>query len=162
MSRAETRFRKHVWEGRFRLSVPGKNLRRPAGSDYEFHTAMLRVCLGRLSGFSLTQTLPAGEPGFGAELIGGTLPEFAAKSTAQLNLGNINALVLRSGHEEVVIPYGKVNSLEYGQNVSRRFVAAVPASPVLLPSKSRKHFVTVGYTQSTNTTIPAKMASSIS
>ena len=107
---------------------------------------MLRVCLGLLSGLLLTHTLPAGEPGFRAELIGGTLPELAAKSNAEVNLGNVNALILRTGHEEVVIPYGKINSLEYGQNVSRRYVAAVLISPVFLLSKSRKHFVTVGYT----------------
>jgi hypothetical protein len=105
---------------------------------------MLRICLGLLSGLLLTHTLPAGEPDFRAELIGGTLPEFAAKSTAQVDLGNINALVLHSGHEEVVIPYGKVNSLEYGQNVSQRLVVAILVSPVPLLSKS--HFVTVGYT----------------
>jgi hypothetical protein len=67
-------------------------------------------------------------------LIGGTPPEFAAKSTARVNLGNIDALVLYSGHEGLVIPYGKVNSLKYGQNVSRRFLAAVLVPPVLLPS----------------------------
>ena len=45
-----------------------------------------------------------------------------------------------------MIPYDKVDSLEYGQNVSRRYVAAVLISPVFLLSKPRKHFVTVGYT----------------
>jgi hypothetical protein len=38
-----------------------------------------------------------------------------------------------------------VNTLEYGQNVSRRYAAAVLISPILLLSKSRKHFVTLGY-----------------
>jgi hypothetical protein len=107
---------------------------------------MLRVCLGLLSGLLLTQTSPAGQPGFHAELIGGTLPGFAAKSSAEVNLGNADALVLHTRGEELVVPYGKINSLEYGQNVSRRYVAAVLVSPVLLLSKSRKHFVTVGYT----------------
>lgn len=112
------------------------------------YTLMLRLCLGLLGGFLLTQTLPAGQPGFHAELIGGTLPGFAAKSSAQVDLRNTDALLLRSGHDEVVIPYSKINSLEYGQNVSRRYVAAVLVSPVFLLSKSRKHFVTVGYTDS--------------
>jgi hypothetical protein len=112
------------------------------------YTLMLRLCFGLLGGLLLTQTIPAGQPGFHAELIGGTVPGFAAKSTAQVDLGNADALLLHSGHDEVVIPYGKVNSLEYGQNVSRRYVAAVLVSPVFLLSKSRKHFVTVGYTDS--------------
>ena len=71
---------------------------------------MLRVCLGLLSGLLLMHTLPAGEPGFRAELIGGTLPELSGKSTAEVNLGNVRALFVRSGHEEVTIPYDKVNS----------------------------------------------------
>jgi hypothetical protein len=112
------------------------------------YTLMRRLCLGLLGGFLLTQTLPAGQPGFHAELIGGTPPGFAAKSSAQVDLRNTDALLLRNGHDEVVIPYSKINSLEYGQNVSRRYVAAVLVSPVFLLSKSRKHFVTVGYTDS--------------
>ena len=35
--------------------------------------------------------------------------------------------------------------MEYGQNVSRRYAAAILISPMLLLSKSRKHFVTLGY-----------------
>ena len=35
--------------------------------------------------------------------------------------------------------------MEYGQSVSRRYAEAVLISPFLLLSKSRKHFVTVGY-----------------
>jgi len=109
---------------------------------------MLRFCLGLLSGLLLAQTLPAGQPGFRAELIGGTLPGIAAKSSAEIDLRSTDNLLLRSGREEVRIPYGRVNALEYGQNVSRRYAAAVLVSPVFLLSKSRKHFVTVGYADS--------------
>jgi hypothetical protein len=35
--------------------------------------------------------------------------------------------------------------VEYGQTVSRRIAEAVLISPLLLLSKSRKHFVTIGY-----------------
>jgi hypothetical protein len=107
---------------------------------------MYRLSVGLLGGFLLIQSLPAREPGFQTELIGSTLPGVTAKSSAQLDLTEMGALILRSGREEVRIPYAKVNTLEYGQNVSRRFVAAVLISPVLLLSKSRKHFVTIGYT----------------
>jgi len=54
-------------------------------------------------------------------------------------------LSLRIGSTEVKVPYQKVNTLEYGQNVSRRYAAAVLISPVLLLSKARRHFVTIGY-----------------
>ena len=92
------------------------------------------------------QPAPAREPGFHTELVGSTLPGINAKASARLDLREMGALVLQSGGEEVRIPYAKVNTLEYGQNVNRRYVAAVLISPVLLLSKSRKHFLTLGYT----------------
>jgi hypothetical protein len=110
-----------------------------------FRLCLFRLCFGLVGGFLLTQCLPAREPGFHTELIGSTLPEISAKSSAQLDFNDMGALILRSGQEEVRIPYGKVNTLEYGQNVSRRYLAAVLISPVFLLSKSRKHFVTIGY-----------------
>lgn len=54
-------------------------------------------------------------------------------------------MIFRSGGGEIRISYRKVNTLEYGQSVSRRYAAAVLISPVLLLSKQHKHFVTVGY-----------------
>jgi hypothetical protein len=111
---------------------------------------MLRTCLGLIGIVLLTQSLPAREPGFHAEVIGSTLSEFSAKSSAQLDLREMGVMVLRSNGEEVRIPYGKINTLEYGQNVGRRYMAAVLISPVFLFSKSRKHFVTIGYTDPEN------------
>lgn len=90
----------------------------------------------------------AAQPGFRAEFVGGTLPEISAKSSARLDLTGSEELVFRGNKNEIRVPYAKVNSLEYGQNVSRRYAAAVLISPVLLLSKSRKHFVTLGYSDS--------------
>lgn len=111
---------------------------------------MLRTCLGLIGIVLLTQSLSAREPGFHAEVIGSTLPDISTKSSAQLDLREMGVLILHSGGEEVRIPYGKVNTLEYGQNVSRRYMAAVLISPVFLFSKSRKHFVTIGYSDAEN------------
>jgi hypothetical protein len=44
------------------------------------------------------------------------------------------------------VPYARINLLEYGQKVNRRYAMAVLVSPILLLSKARKHFLTVGYT----------------
>ena len=48
----------------------------------------------------------------------------------------------------LAIPYQRIETLEYGQSVSRRYAAAVLISPILLLGKSRQHFVTVGYLDS--------------
>jgi hypothetical protein len=102
---------------------------------------MMRVWVLLLCGFALV----AAEPGVKAEFIGGTLPGVPAKSAARLDLTGAEALLFRCGQSELRIAFQKVNTLEYGQNVSRRYAAAVLVSPMLLLSKSRKHFVTIGY-----------------
>jgi hypothetical protein len=89
--------------------------------------------------------LIAGGAGIKAQFIGGTLAGVPAKSAAQLDLTSAEYLVLQCGATHLRIDYHKINTLEYGQNVSRRYAAAILVSPVLLLSKSRKHFVTLGY-----------------
>lgn len=103
---------------------------------------MIRIWLLLLSGMALT----AAEPGVRAQFIGGTLAGVAAKSSARLDLSGPEALVFRCGKTELNIAYQKINTLEYGQTVGRRYAAAILISPLLLLSKSRKHFVTIGYT----------------
>ncbi len=102
---------------------------------------MIRICLLLIGGIALT----AAEPGVKAQFMGGTLAGVSAKSSARLDLTGAEALVFRCGQTELRISYQKINTLEYGQTVSRRYAAAVLISPVLLLSKSRKHFVTLGY-----------------
>lgn len=101
---------------------------------------MFRICL-------LLIAIPAAaaQNGIRAQFIGGTLAGVAPKSTARLDLSDTETLVLKCSAGDVRIPYARVNTLEYGQNVSRRYAAAVLISPVLLLSKSRKHFVTLGF-----------------
>ncbi|HLI85847.1 MAG TPA: hypothetical protein VKV17_18180 [Bryobacteraceae bacterium] len=106
---------------------------------------MFRLCLGLVGTMLLTGAAPAAEPGFHTELVGSTIPGITARNSAQIDLSEMGALVLRSGREEVRIPYLRIEALEYGQNVSRRYVAAVLISPALLLAKSRKHFVTIEY-----------------
>ena len=54
-------------------------------------------------------------------------------------------LSFRSKSKNVDVPYDKINVLEYGQKVDRRFVAAALISPFLLLSKKRNHFLTIGF-----------------
>ncbi len=110
-------------------------------------TTMMRTSL-KFGVLLLALSLAAAEPGVKAEFIGGTLRGMQAKSAAHLDLTGSEGLSFRSGKTALLIPYTRVNTLEYGQNVSRRYAAGILISPVLLLSKSRKHFVTLGYTDS--------------
>jgi len=80
-----------------------------------------------------------------AQYVGGTMPGIAAKSSARLDLTGGEALLFRAGGAEIRIDYRKINTLEYGQSVSRRYAQAVLISPLLIMSKSHKHLVTIGY-----------------
>jgi hypothetical protein len=102
---------------------------------------MIRICLLLLSVVALT----AAEPGVKAQFMGGTLAGVSAKSSARLDLTGAEALAFRCGQTELRIPFQKIDTLEYGQTVSRRYAAAILVSPLLLLSKARKHFVTIGY-----------------
>jgi hypothetical protein len=106
---------------------------------------MLRTLVVLLAALGLPQALVAAEPGFKAELVGGTPGEFPTKGSVRLDLSNTDTMLLHAGKSDLRVSYQKVNTLEYGQSVRRRVAAAVLISPVLLLSKSRKHFVTLGF-----------------
>jgi hypothetical protein len=106
---------------------------------------MLRILLIALAGLGLPLALAAAEPGFKTELVGGTPGEFPTKGSVRMDLTDADTLVLHSGKAEMRVAYKSVNTLEYGQSVSRRVAAAVLISPVFLLSKTRKHFVTLGF-----------------
>src|SRR5579885_1936240 len=94
---------------------------------------------------ALAVVLAAAETRIKAQYIGGTAAGISAKSSARLDLTRPDALFFFSGPVELRIDYRRINTIEYGQSVSRRYAEAVLISPLLLLSKSRKHFVTIGY-----------------
>ena len=79
------------------------------------------------------------------QFVGGTQSGLAGKTKLQLDLTHAETLIVHKDKTEFGISYQKINTVEYGQTVSRRYAEAVLISPVLLLSKSRKHFVTIGY-----------------
>jgi hypothetical protein len=87
----------------------------------------------------------AAGPGMKAQIVGGTVAGFPAKSSVHVDLTGADALILQTSEKALRINYEKVNTIEYGQNVSRRYAAAIIVSPVLLLSKSRKHYLTLGF-----------------
>jgi hypothetical protein len=94
----------------------------------------------------LPPLLLAGDPGGRAQYVGGTVANLPSKSEGNINTTDEVVLLFRTKQATVRIPYSKIDTIEYGQRVSRRFVEAVLVSPLLLLAKKRKHFLTVGYT----------------
>lgn len=96
-------------------------------------------------GLLLALAIPAAEPGVKTQFVGGTVSGVQLRASVRLDLTGQETLLIQCGKTALIIPYEKVNTVEYGQNVSRRYAAAILISPVLLLSKSRKHFVTLGF-----------------
>jgi hypothetical protein len=87
----------------------------------------------------------AGEQGGRAEYVGGTLAGLAGRVEGLIITTDDRVLVFRNKKAAVEIPYERINLLEYGQRVSRRYALGVVVSPLLLLSKKRRHYLTIGY-----------------
>ena len=106
---------------------------------------MRRMCLVAVAAIAVLPA-PAAEPGSRVQCAGGTIPELADGPKGRLLTINNHFLVFESKKSHYMVPWDSINLLEYGQRVSRRYVMAVVLSPMLLLSKSRKHFLTIGFT----------------
>ena len=80
------------------------------------------------------------------EYVGGTVPALASGAGGSVELSDTRYLAFYSRGKQVRVPYEHINLLEYGQKVDRRLLMAVVISPMFLLAKTRKHFLTVGYT----------------
>src|SRR5437588_6135880 len=105
---------------------------------------MFRYVLTALGAIILALSGTAAEPGLKVQFVGGTLSGVSPKTTVRLDLTSADRMLFQSGKTNLEIPYQKINAVEYGQNVSRRYVEAVLLSPVFLLAKSHRHYVTVG------------------
>jgi hypothetical protein len=83
--------------------------------------------------------------GFRVQCVGGTLAGVSTNAISRVFLTDATDLVFFCGKAEFRTPYNKVQTVEYGQLVSRRYAAAVLISPILLLSKERRHYVTLGF-----------------
>src|SRR5580704_1983487 len=77
---------------------------------------------------------------------GGTAPQFAVGAPGRIELTDEQYFAFYSKKAQVRVAYDHINLVEYGQQVSRRLLMAIVISPLFMLSKSRKHFLTVGYT----------------
>jgi len=80
------------------------------------------------------------------EYVGGTLSAVASGAGGSMELSDSHYFAFYTRGTQVRVPYDRINLLEYGQKVDRRLLMAVVISPMFLLAKSRKHFLTVGYT----------------
>lgn len=101
-----------------------------------------------MSGVLCLAAMQAGMPGGRVEYVGGTIAQFHDKVDGQLSTIDSQVLIFSYEGKRFGVPYERINLLEYGQNVSRRLAEAIIISPLFLLSKSRKHFLTVGFRDS--------------
>ena len=80
------------------------------------------------------------------EYVGGTVSRMASGAKGAIELTDERYFAFYSGKQQLRIPYDRINLVEYGQQVDRRLALAIVISPVFLLTKSRKHFLTIGYT----------------
>jgi len=91
-----------------------------------------------------------GNSGSHAEYVGGTISQIPPGCGGTVQAGNDDYFVFYSKNARWRVPYDKINLIEYGQKVDRRYIAAVLISPLFLLAKKRQHFLTVGYSDEEN------------
>lgn len=79
------------------------------------------------------------------EYLGGTRPDIPTANRGEIRLTDNTYFVFISHKTEIKIPYDRINLVEYGQKVDRRYLEAVIISPLLMLAKKREHFLTIGF-----------------
>jgi len=80
-----------------------------------------------------------------AEYIGGTRADIPNNNNGDIQVTDNVYFVFSSKKTQIKIPYERINLLEYGQKVSRRYVEAAIISPIFMLAKKREHFLTLGF-----------------
>jgi hypothetical protein len=80
------------------------------------------------------------------QYVGGTITALSNKVNGVLNTREGEVFLFETKGVTVQVPYDKINVVEYGQRVGRRYAEAVLLSPIFLLAKTRKHYLTVGFT----------------
>ena len=94
----------------------------------------------------LSVLLPAASRnGARVDYLGGTRGDIPANNVGEIRATDDIYFIFISKHTQVKIPYERINLLEYGQKVDRRYVAAAVISPLFMLAKKREHFLTIGF-----------------
>ena len=107
----------------------------------------LRLQLSVIVCLSLVISIPlmGAVRGDAAKYVGGTLSAFKENTDGKLEFLEKEFTFSTHARERIVIPYDKVETLEYGQKAGRRLGVALVVNPLFLLSKKRKHFVTISF-----------------
>jgi hypothetical protein len=79
------------------------------------------------------------------EYVGGTENQIKEGTEGKSSAKDDKKFVFEYKGGNLSIPYDQADDLEYGQKAGRRIGLAIVVSPLLLFSKKRKHFLTVGW-----------------
>lgn len=104
------------------------------------------VALAALS-FSVVPIAALAVDSQGAMFVGGTVAGITPKTEGQVIVTDPDAyeFVAKKGGGKIRIPWKSIESIEYGQNASRRIKSAILLSPLALFHKARKHMVSLAY-----------------
>lgn len=105
----------------------------------------MRVVILILSLLAFRGLCGAARPGSAVEYLGGTLASLNPRTMGWLVTTDPDSLVFQSRRSTIRVPYERINQLEYGLKVDRRVLEAVLLSPLLVLTKKRDHYVTVGF-----------------
>ena|ERR1700733_937003 len=95
--------------------------------------------------FLASLPLTAGHMGAHAEYVGGTRADIPGNNNGNIEVMDNTYFVFLSKKTQIKIPYDRINLVEYGQKVDRRYLAAAVISPIFMLAKSRQHFLTLGF-----------------
>jgi hypothetical protein len=116
----------------------------PPAANYQYMVRAISVSLSVL--LLAVFAAPVGAELRGkVEFLGGTVTGIPLNANGILETADADYLVLITRKATLKVLYERVNLLEYGQTVDRRYLMAVLISPVFALSKKRRHFLTVGF-----------------
>jgi hypothetical protein len=87
----------------------------------------------------------AAREGSRVDYMGGTRPDIPNDKPGEIRLTDNTYFVFLTRKTEVKIPYERINLVEYGQQIDRRYAAAALISPAFALMKKREHFLTLGF-----------------
>ncbi|MBI3668103.1 MAG: hypothetical protein HY236_18040, partial [Acidobacteria bacterium] len=94
---------------------------------------------------AISPALLGGIPSDKAVYRGGTVAVLPENIEGAVTTTDEHDFIFECKGARFLIPYDRVNFIEFGQKVGRRLGLAIAVSPILLLSKKRRHYLTINY-----------------